>query len=568
MFKRRPGLPKATTRHQSAPYAEILTGSILTGSLGKATESVDTSEVETRSPLIVGALRRNVLLLLVMLVIGAAAGVAYTGSQAASYTARSAILIKPLPGNPLSQDTATSNGAQLTVAMATESGLVDIPAVTTQLSKQLGRTVPGPGEQLNVKVPTGAQIIQIEFTSTTADRAREGAQGFADTYLKYRSERAATTQKTEIDSLKKQIDAAQADLKTASSEAVKSTDTRSYASQQVQLYADRLASLNDDLSGAQAVASDPGSVITEPSTPTNRDGLNPWLIILVTTLLGGLMGAVLAVTRERRRDLVRAEDGPEMAGIPVFARLRRHPRRRHGSEAKEEQEFEAYRRLRAGVVANAQAPGSVAVTCVSADESAATVASQLALALRKSDFQVALVAADPGDDAIERELGIPAGPGLSDVLGDDAPIGAVLTQARGLTILRGGLKPVSSRELYAGPRLRTVIEELTTGHDYVIVSSASASSADGDAAATACDNTLMIVTEGRTTHGQVSNALGRFDRLGASVIGAAVAPAAPRRRRRSDSHGSGEAGDTVVAEPTGLSAEARVTARAVDPTAG
>jgi Mrp family chromosome partitioning ATPase len=510
-----------------------------------------------------------VLLLLVMLVIGAAAGVAYTGSQGTSYTARSAILIKPLPGNPLSPDTATSNGAQLTVAMATESGLVDIPAVTTKLSTQLGRTVPGPGEQLNVKVPTGAQIIQIEFTSTTAERAREGAAGFADTYLKYRSERAASTQKSAIDSLKKQIDTAQSDLKSASSEAVKSTDTRSYASQQVQLYADRLASLNEDLSTTQAVASDPGSVITEPSTPTSPDGLNRWLIIIIGTLLGGLLGAVLAVMRERRRDLVRAEDGPEVAGVPVFARLRRHSTRRHGAEAKAQQEFEAYRRLRAGVVANAQAPGSLAVTCVSADQSAATVASQLALSLRKADFQVALVAADPTDDAIERELGVTPGPGLSDVLGDDVPIDSVLTEAEGLTILRGGLRPASSRELYAGPRLRTVVEGLTRSHDYVIVSSAPASSADGDAATTACDSTLMIVTEGRTSHGQVADAIGRFDRLGAAVIGAAVAPAAPRRRRHAEpAHRSGKAGETVADGSTGTSSEGRVAAPAGDPTAG
>ena len=526
---------------------------------------MDISEVDTRPPLIMGALRRNLLILLALLVLGAAAGVAYTGSHGKSYTATSAILIKPLAGNPLSPDTATSNGAQLTVAMATESGLVDIPAVTTKLSSQLGRTVPGPGEKLSVSVPTGAQIIQVKFTSTSAEHAKAGALGFARAYLTYRSERAASTQQEQIASLKDQISTAQANLKTASEEAVKSTDTRSFASQQVQLYADRLASLNEDLSTARAVSSSPGSVITEPSTPTHPDGLSPWLIITITTILGGLIGAVVAVMRERRRDLVRAEDYPELEGIPVFARLRRSSARRHGSEARAERELEAYRRLRAGVVARAQVPGSVAVTCVSQHQSAARVATELAKSLRTADFRVALVAADPSDDGAERELGLPAGPGLSEVLGDDVPVESVLTEAEGITVLRGGTNPTSSRELYAGPRLRTVVESLAASHDYVVVNSASASSADGDAATTACDSTLLLVTEGHTTHGEVATALDRCRRLGVTILGAGIGPAhrthpwAPTSTRLPETNRTAEPDGATSSEPP---------LAAIDPSAG
>lgn len=111
---------------------------------------------------------------LIVVSVGLALGLAglYVSNQASSYTATATVLLSPAPGNPLTAETASSSGVQMTVALETETQLVRTAAVYDLVATKLGRPVPDRGEHLEASVPSNTQMLKIAFTSTTPERAQ------------------------------------------------------------------------------------------------------------------------------------------------------------------------------------------------------------------------------------------------------------------------------------------------------------------------------------------------------------------------------------------------------------
>ncbi len=192
------------------------------------------------------------------------AAVGYDATQESTYTATSQVLLYPSPGNPLSPEAASGSGNQLTTAMETELGIVRTPEVAQVASANVGREIPTGAERLKVRVPAGAQVVEIGFTSSSPDRAAAGSQAFSEAFLDYREQRSNVTQEALLQTLRTQADVADENLRRAAAEAVDG-DGSSYASQEVQLYTDRLAQLNDRISAIEAVGTEPGRLISPRS---------------------------------------------------------------------------------------------------------------------------------------------------------------------------------------------------------------------------------------------------------------------------------------------------------------
>src|SRR5690625_4406705 len=114
-------------------------------------------------------------------------------------------------------------------------------------------------------------MVESSVASSSPRAAQEGTQGCADGYLAYRAERAETILQAQIETLQQQAEATDADLRRAVREA-SAEDASTYASQEVQLFADRLAQLNNALSAAEAVSNDPGTVINSAEIGRGRVG--------------------------------------------------------------------------------------------------------------------------------------------------------------------------------------------------------------------------------------------------------------------------------------------------------
>jgi Mrp family chromosome partitioning ATPase len=443
-----------------------------------------------------------------------------------SYSATATVLVQPVPGQPLAPGSATVTGAQLTVAMQTEAGLVNIPAVAKLAGAASHTTLPAPADHIGASVPSGTQIIAIKYTAPTAARARDGANAFAAAYLLYRGTSAETVKTATLATLSAQAKTTDADLKKATTAALASTDPRSYPAQQVQLDAARLATLNDNISTQTAVSTNPGSVLTAAPLPKKPAGISKTVILAAGIIFGLIFGLLLAIWREWRDDRIHAGSEDEVRNAPVLTRLPVG-----GSQPVLISQgdgwdvlYESYRRLRLAIVASGPTPRVVAVSSISGHLPSAVVTANLGIALQSAGFRTTIVAADLETPVLEELLDVPVSPGLAEIFlaGDDLTAGVI--SPSGLRVIPRGENAAAARELYAGSRFEFLVAGLRDEADYVLISSPPASTADGDAVAAAADGVVLLVADQRTTHAEVSTVLHRYGRLGVKVLGVVAVP--------------------------------------------
>lgn len=499
-------------------------------------------------PPIMTAVRHHVLALLGVSTVCLGLAVGFVMTATPLYASSATLLLSPAPGNPLTA-AETASTARVTVAMETEAGLITTPTLADLTGDQIGRAIPADNERVRTSSPSGSQMLNITFTSTSPEHAQEGAQAYADVYLEYRAGRAVANQAARIERLEAQA----AETQEALTNALGSASDDPISAQQVEIYTTRLADISANISSVRVESTDPGRVITPAATPTSPEGTSPLLILVAGILSGVVLGTLVAIFLEWRRDLVRGNEQLDVSGVPVFARLpQRTPR---GLVVGGEHDsvrgaaHEAYRRLRAGVVANGPRPHVLGVTAVGVHEHASAVVANLAMSLAEARFTVLVIAADPRSRHVETLFEIPDSPGLAGVLwGTVEPQDAIRERA-GVSVLPGG-DVLAARELLGGQAFRDVVSRLRSDFDYVLVAASSTGTADGDAAIGTTDSVLLSVTSSRTTHAQVSAALDRFQRLGIRPLGAVNVPPTTDRTSRRAAHSTGTGATALAASNT------------------
>lgn len=436
----------------------------------------------------------------------------YVATLSLSYSSSSVVLLSPAPGNPLTAAAASGSGVQLTVAMETEEQLVPTAAVRSAVSEALGREVPAEGERLQVTVRPNTQMLEVRFTAPTPQRAQEGAQGFAEGYLEYRGQQAQAVQEGRVGSLQQQVDETDAGLRRAVAQAAQS-DTSSYASQEVQLYAARLAQLTSALSDTRSLSTDPGTVINPAELPETSNEPAAWMVVAGANIAGIFVGVLLAFVREWRRDLVRSGESDDL-GVPVFTTV---DRSETGELASTDggSTHEAYRRLRAAVIANGSRPHALAIAPVDGEPS--MIAADLAVTLAQAKLSVLLIALDPDNALIRGALGLADRPGVAEAVSLGADVDGLILQTDGISVLAPGLDTGTTPDLAATPAFREIVAQLQHRFDYIVIDGFPAV---GEEVLLVADSALLVLTQDRTTRLQVAAALDRLEQLGVPTLGA------------------------------------------------
>lgn len=511
-----------------------------------------TTRVSRRLPSLGDSIRHGAVIIGVSTVafIGLGAALAVTANH--TYTASAVVLLSPVPGSPLTADAASAGASQLTVAMSTEAQLAKMPAVAEIASRSLGRDVPGDDERVTASVVATTQMLDFTYSSTSAAAARNGAQAFAEGYLDYRADRATTLQDSRVSSLQAQIDDTDTELRGAVADASSAGEQAAYASQEVQLLADRLAQLNNALSAARAVSVAPGSVIDSASLPASHDGIPSALFLAAAGLLGALVGIAFAMFREWRRDLLRDSDAEALA-IPVLASVALPAP--SALPIDDPVIHETFRQLRTAMVANAPRPHVLAVSAVS-EAGSAQVATGLALVLAEAKFSVLLVAAaTPPDERVETLLSMRGREGLAEVIARGADPSDYLTTVSGVSVLTSGRGDVDDRDITVGHAFRGIVDDMRSRFDYVILIAGHAGSSIGDGALLSADSALLVLTPGTTTRALIEATLDRLGRLHLRIMGAinvthigASSPAIPPPREDAPSRASSAPTESRVAD--------------------
>ncbi|HEY6935209.1 MAG TPA: Wzz/FepE/Etk N-terminal domain-containing protein [Marmoricola sp.] len=469
-----------------------------------------------RTSLMGQALRRRWLLVLgsVAVFTAVAAGLALRASP--QYVASASVFLQPIPGNALSPE-ATASGDQVTVAMQTEAGLLDSPYVVRRVRKVLHV----PGDQLRTgvtaTVPSNTKIVQIQYSASTPQAARAGAQAFAGAYLDFREALASEVKNRQMKELRAQVD----DAKTELAGLVGKADSSAMARRQV--LTSWLDTLQSSVGQLEATDVHPGVVSSPARIPDAPAGLNPLYLLPVGALLGLAVGIVLAVGREASDDTVRPSEGTFVAGLPVLSELERcDPPATHGDQLGGTV-VESYRRLRVGIAATVPDARSICI-CDSQDPGDASLHTlTLARVMCRAGLRVVVVDGTASQEVVDL---------VSDrLIGDEqAPAGALLDGGGAQPLTLVSARKGSGREAILDEvRLPRLVAQHRNDADFVLVAASSLSTADGGMAGLTCDCVLLIVEQGVTRARDVRSLLQRARVRGVSICGVFSVP--PRRER-------------------------------------
>ncbi len=466
----------------------------------ESVQSDETNDVKTLATVVRAAIRRYFPVVIVCTVLGGLAGYGFSMVSGRSYTATSSVIVRPAPGNPLSPQVGSSSGNQLTVSMATEVSLVTTPVVAAKASALAHKTLPGPNDSVSATVPPSTQIVLVTYTAPTAQAAQDGANAYAQAFLDFRADNAKSSTDAQLKALNSQLAAANTSLKTAAAQAASNTDPRSYAAQELQLYAERIASLNNSISTATSASLDPGAIVRKGVLPTSTNGLPAILLVVAGALLGAIIGGLGAVTRQLGDKRIRSADEPAIDGLPILAATTT-PMHLLGAADHDDTATaalsETFRQLRTAVTTSAGRGTVVALTSLQPSKPSGVLAYNLGTSLTHAGYHACVVDLDTSQPPLHSQVSAAAAAeaGLQDPMAGSAP------------------------DDFAGPSFRARIDELRATHDFTILAVAPSGTADGDAGASLADATVLIASENKSTRPQVQSARARVLRLGAPALG-------------------------------------------------
>jgi capsular exopolysaccharide synthesis family protein len=314
--------------------------------------------------------------------------------------------------------------------MVTEKEIVISGVVLGIASRSLGVPASVLQSGLSVSVPASSSIMEIGYSDPVPWVARERAQVIAESYVRYRTPKVTPP----------------AGTKTAT----------------------------------QQIATLRATVITPAALPTSPSSPNYLVDILAALIVGLGLSIGTAAFRDHLDDRCRgAADLEEQTGAPVltlvpsFFQFTRDPASalaiaRHPDSVV----AEAYRSLRTRVITAAAARGARTVLVTSpAWEARSVIAANLAVALAQSGRRTVLVCADLRWGTASEAFGVRNDKGLTTVLSRRADLVTTVrpTGVRSLRVLPPGPLPSDPAELLQRPALRTVLGEIRSNSDFVII---------------------------------------------------------------------------------------------------
>jgi uncharacterized protein involved in exopolysaccharide biosynthesis len=481
-------------------------------------------------------LRRGWWLIVMCAILGILGGLTYYKTAHKVYTATASVYVT---GTSQNVNQVTGGRTTGSVNLDTEAQVVQSAAVAQAATKLMHSTesLQQVLSRVSVTVPANSQVLSINCRATTAAKAATCAQSFAQAYLNYS---AATT----TASINAQLSALQSSISSLESASAKLTieaaslpsNSSQRAADEEQLNSDhsQLGSLNSEVAQLTTDLADPsaGSIISAAALP--HSPTSPRLLLVVSSGLvaGLLIGLVLAFIIDRRDRRIRGPRDLAQFGVPVLMSLplKRSTPPELAIASSRSQLGRNFAEL-AHVVAGSLGSGNhvLLVTGASGGRGTSLVAANLAVALSRNQPDVTLICADLEDSAIPGMVGLPAGPGLTDMLtnhglpeGDAGCPVAVAPRLRVIT-------PGSAAGMNADDIQQDAVERLITSLHrmarwIVVEAPPMTSGPDVYTLAQVADTAVVAVEVPHTRSDQLRRGIQHLDRMRTAVLGAVLLP--------------------------------------------
>jgi capsular exopolysaccharide synthesis family protein len=449
-----------------------------------------------------------------------------------AYESQARVLVRPFTG-----DTDRAVEPVGATAMGTERELVSADGVAELVQRRTGwgGTLDDLRRPLRVSLVGGTQTMTIAYRAGDADRARLGAQRFAESYLTYRARLATATR----DGARRNLEAAlravtdriagvRASLGPTTVGAEAAGDA---LSEEAAPYQARLA----EVAAVHTSADAAGAVVQPATLPTAPSGPGPLAAAgggAVIGLAAGVAGASVRGAVDRR--LRGRSDLETQLGAPVLAAVPRT--RREGEDESplvtlarpDGPAAEAYRGLRARILAMADQRGLKTVMVASATPEGATtaIAANLAVSMATTGRRVALVSADFRSPDLHRYFGLDNDRGLSNVLAGEMAPSEAAQEPPGLETLRvlsAGPALAEPAALLESGLMRMVLDERGAVSDIVVVEAPPALYASEALTLAPMVDGIVVVADARhATREELAECGDQLRLVGGNVVGAVL----------------------------------------------
>jgi capsular exopolysaccharide synthesis family protein len=499
--------------------------------------------------------RRRARLAATVFVLGVVASlVAATaiGGRSARYDATAEVLL--VPASPL----RAATGSRPDVQLNTERDLVKSSMVADRAAQALhtsdARSI---AKDLTVTLGKDTQVLEIEATSSSPQRAEQIASAFANAYVSVRGDELVAQRDERIKQIETQIAAAEKDLSDAVAALAQASATplgsstrtpsaadvaaRADAQARQQLAVASITAFNQQLADATTTSVDPGRLVSQPrAEPAPRTGTTP-----VIAVIGILLSAVAAIAAALVSDRVdwRIRGGADLeafSGVPTIGEIPRHAT---GALLVESDPSgpaaDAYRRLRSNLrflLAGGDRGRVVLVTSATEGDGKTVVTANLATMLARAGLRVTVVSADLRRPRLDAIFGADAADGLSAVLAGHVSVSEVAREVGAgevgaVRMVPAGDPAGEPADLLQSPRMGEVIAELRHRADIVLVDSPPALVvADALAIAPLADGVIAVANARRTGRDDAVALRQELDRVGGHLIGFVLTRVRPRRR--------------------------------------
>jgi capsular exopolysaccharide synthesis family protein len=254
-------------------------------------------------------------------------------------------------------------------------------------------------------------------------------------------------------------------------------------------------------------------------------------LVAIFLSAGLLVGCGMAlVTEHVDHRFHSTEEMSGILGVPVIGSVPHIPRhKKHRAELityldPQSQAAESYRAIRATIffAGRERRIGTILVTSPTPGDGKTTSAVNLAIAMAHASRRTLLLDADFRKSSTRSVFGFTDKKGLLAVMeGRMAwPDAVHPTQIRGLDVLPCGSTTMDASELVAGEAFGSLLEELSTQYDCVIVDSPPVLRvADARVLGGLCDATLMVLRRGYSDRRDGQRAIEAINSMGATILG-------------------------------------------------
>jgi polysaccharide biosynthesis transport protein len=428
-------------------------------------------------------------------------------------------------------------------------------AVQTEIQVLQGRTIRDAVEDI---VPNPApvsansvgltDILQVNAESTSPALASRTANAYATSYVEYRRRRALETVlaagreiQEKLSSLDQQIAALQADIDRAGGEdeAADLVARRTGLIDQQSLFRQRLDQLQVD-----AELSDAGVEVVAPAeVPTNPVRPKPVRTAALAAVAGLLIGAALALLRDRLDESIRTKedvaaavpDVPVVATVPAVPSWKdRRTTELVSSSSPNDPAAEAYRSLRTAIqfMSLDRTIQAIQITSPHAAEGKSTTLANLAVTLARTGKRVVVVCCDLRRPRIHEFFGLENRAGFTSVLLGEAELGDALqlvASEPNIIVLSAGPPPPNPSELLSGKSARNLLEQLKSASDIVLVDCPPVLPVtDATIISGHVDATLVVASAGDTSGPQLAEAVRLLQNVEAPLVGIVLNGVSPK----------------------------------------